>query len=146
MVYHAQIHNQLIMIRVGDRYIVEFDNNFVSPFYLDGMTWISSEQYYQAAKFDDLNHVTYINRLTDPNEIYVQGHSTVYRTKPQWQDHRYEMMRSALWCKFDQNPHLAALLKDTGTAEIVYESRDSYWGDPGENMLGRVLMDVRALL
>jgi ribA/ribD-fused uncharacterized protein len=60
-------------------------------------------------------------------------------------------MRKAVLAKFEQHPDLAALLVATGDARIVeHTDADSFWGDggdgSGQNMLGRILMDVRARL
>jgi len=55
------------------------------------------------------------------------------------------VMRAALHLKFSQNPHLRDLLAGTGDmhlAEIGRFKRD-YWSIKGENMLGRLLMEIR---
>jgi ribA/ribD-fused uncharacterized protein len=53
--------------------------------------------------------------------------------------------------KFEQHPELAAALLATGDSRIVeHTENDSFWGDGGDgsgrNMLGRILMEVRARL
>jgi len=60
-------------------------------------------------------------------------------------------MRRVVRAKFLQHRHLGDVLVSTGDAEIVeHTARDSYWGDGGDgkgkNMLGRILMEVRAEL
>jgi ribA/ribD-fused uncharacterized protein len=69
---------------------------------------------------------------------------------PNWKDIKDNVMRRAVWCKF-QNKDLAKILVDTGDALIVEDSpRDSYWGvgkdGNGLNRLGEILMEVRGLL
>lgn len=60
-------------------------------------------------------------------------------------------MREALDAKFRQHADLTALLLSTGDAVLVeHTENDDYWGDGGDgsgkNMLGRLLMDLRAKL
>jgi len=60
-------------------------------------------------------------------------------------------MRKAVRAKFEQHADLAALLRATDDAPIVeHTTNDTFCGDggdgSGENMLGRILMEVRAEL
>ena len=65
-------------------------------------------------------------------------------------------MRKALRAKFTQHPTLKTLLLGTGNSELVEASdKDDYWGDPsrsarggqkGQNMLGKLLVELRAEL
>jgi ribA/ribD-fused uncharacterized protein len=60
-------------------------------------------------------------------------------------------MREAVLAKFSQHPDLREILLATGDALIVeHTENDSYWGDGGDgsgvNMLGRILVEVRAAL
>jgi ribA/ribD-fused uncharacterized protein len=60
-------------------------------------------------------------------------------------------MSKALNAKFSQHAELKALLLSTGDARLVeHTENDSYWGDGGNgrgrNMLGQLLMQVRAHL
>lgn len=67
-----------------------------------------------------------------------------------WECIKVEVMRDALRAKFkrENNPKLYEMLRSTGDAYIVEDSpRDAYWGigrdGKGENMLGKLLMEVR---
>jgi ribA/ribD-fused uncharacterized protein len=60
-------------------------------------------------------------------------------------------MREAVLAKFSQHPELRAELLATGDAKLVeHTDSDAYWGDGGDgsgrNMLGTILMEVRARL
>lgn len=60
-------------------------------------------------------------------------------------------MTEAVRAKFSQHEDLAAILLGTGDAKLVEHTRnDAYWGDGGDgsgkNMLGQILMRVRAEL
>lgn len=51
--------------------------------------------------------------------------------------------------KFDQHPELKGKLMATGEAEIIEDSKtDAFWGigkkGTGKNMLGKMLMELRA--
>jgi len=59
-------------------------------------------------------------------------------------------MRKGVFQKFYQNPQLKQILLNTRNAELAeHTNRDTYWGDggngTGRNMLGRILMETRAL-
>ena len=60
-------------------------------------------------------------------------------------------MLAALRAKFSQHHQLRTLLLGTGCAQLIEHTRnDSYWGDggdgSGQNMLGKLLMQVRGEL
>ena len=53
-------------------------------------------------------------------------------------------MAKALFAKFSQNRHLKSRLLSTGCAELHEDNkRDKLWGAYGEDMLGKLLIDVR---
>ena len=54
----------------------EFDNFYNCQFYIDNLLWNSSEQAYQALKFDDKQHILKINQETDMSMIIHLGHVT----------------------------------------------------------------------
>ena len=75
-----------------------------------------------------------------------------------WTRRRESIMQSVVAAKFEQNPELGRLLDDTGRATIIEASPiDKVWGAglsarhirddaselPGQNLLGKALMDVR---
>ena len=68
-----------------------------------------------------------------------------------WENIKDNIMRRAVYTKFTQHKNLQVLLCSTGDSKIVeHTKRDSYWGDggdeSGQNMLGRILMETRALV
>ena len=73
------------------------------------------------------------------------------RRRADWDLVRDDVMRKAVWEKFGQNPALADQLLATDDAKLVeHTATDAYWGDGGDgsgrNMLGKILMEVRARL
>lgn len=77
--------------------------------------------------------------------------STPAAVRPDWQQAKVDVMRTALRAKFTQHAAARALLLATGTALLVEASPNDYvWGEgldgTGENLLGKLLMELRAEL
>ena len=116
----------------------------------------SSEALYQALRFP---HLPGFQReiLEQPAPILAKRHAyaRVAETRPNWDRVRVNVMRYALCAKFGSTQGgLLDLLTGTGEAPIVEVShRDDYWGARpvdgrlvGRNVLGRLLMELRAEL
>ena len=125
---------------------------FLSNFYparlmYQGLTYYNAEAAYQAQKC-----ATPADR--DPftalygDEAKHLGRKVVLRSD--WDRIKLPVMEEIVRAKFLQNPHLAARLLRTGTAELLEGNpwHDTFWGvdsktGEGENHLGRILMDLR---
>jgi len=86
---------------------------------------------------------------TDLNPT-IEAYADV-KIRKDWLESRDNVMRSIVQAKFQQHPKLKAMLIETGSLPIEEDSpRDDYWGvgkdRTGKNMLGIILMEVRALL
>jgi ribA/ribD-fused uncharacterized protein len=87
---------------------------------------------------------------------------TDVRAARQWAGTKLRAMRDAVMAKYRQNPKALKILLDTGDSYLAEASYDKYWGVgmeepnprlktlpsgsnpwPGQNWLGRILMDVR---
>lgn len=128
----------------------EFSNFFPCSLELDGAFWPTVEHYFQAAKFSDFDYREQIRMSATPWDARTLGQSRALPIRPDWNAVRVEVMLKALRLKF-QRPELRALLLSTGTYELVENSpHDAFWGagphGRGQNMLGRLLMRVRAEL
>jgi ribA/ribD-fused uncharacterized protein len=117
----------------------------------------TSEALYQACRFPHLPEVQRII-LGEGSPMTAKMRSKPYRnqSRPDWDGVRVKVMKWCLrvkliynWQKFSQ------LLLSTGNLPIVEDSRkDSYWGAMpqdddtlnGQNVLGRLLMDLRIRL
>ena len=71
--------------------------------------------------------------------------------RPDWEAVKDDVMRVAVRAKFTQHEELRELLLSTGDEALVeHTTNDAYWGDGGDgsgkNMLGKILMEVRAEL
>lgn len=74
-----------------------------------------------------------------------------------WDDMKVTIMQELIWLKFTQNPFLKKKLLDTKDATIIEQNywHDNIWGNcdcprctqiPGENLLGKILMETRRKL
>lgn len=150
-------------------------NRFLSNFWpaevrLDGETYPTVEHAYQAAKveYHDVRQVYFpgkgIGYRRWRDDIRTAGSASRARTlgrSPQlplrdgWDEGlRLEVMRGLLLQKFRLGHALLTRLLATGDAELVEGNwwHDTYFGrctcpkcPPGENHLGKLLMEIRAL-
>lgn len=135
---------------VGDEYGA-FSNFAAYPIEIDGKLWPTTEHYFQAQKFAGTPHEEEIRHEISPMVAAKMGRDRQRPLRSDWEAVKDDVMRTALAAKFSQHPELRALLLATGTAVIVEHTKnDSYWGDAGDgsgqNMLGRMLMELRAAL
>ncbi len=128
----------------------DFSNFAAFPIVLDGVQWPTSEHYFQAQKFCGQPFAEKIRNTVSPMRA-----AQMARRQPglrsDWERVKDNVMRTALHAKFTQHRSLHALLLGTQDARLVeHTANDSYWGDggngTGKNMLGRLLMELRAQL
>lgn len=125
-----------------------FSNFSKHPVVIDGITWKTTEHYFQAMKFQGTPHEQKIRNASSPTEAKRLGGTRSVRLRSDWEDVKDDVMYKALQAKFTQHPNIQATLLGTGTATLVeHTSRDSYWGDGGDgsgkNKLGLLLMKLR---
>jgi ribA/ribD-fused uncharacterized protein len=142
-------------------------NWYNSPFTIDNIQFINSEQYFMWRKlkeFDPDNDQLEKELLKSTNsaEMKAIGQQVKNYKDKVWATIRYDVMKTGLLQKFIQNPHLLTKLLNTKDAILVEASpRDKIWGIglnaehamsvgkenwPGENLLGKCLMEVREML
>jgi N-glycosidase YbiA len=124
-------------------------NFYKCPFELDGQIWATSEHYFQAQKITDLEYRERIRTAATPTEAARLGRSRKVAIRADWECIKDQVMKDAVFAKFDQNPAVKKLLLATGNAILIEHTKnDKYWGDggngKGKNMLGKILMEVRA--
>ncbi len=119
---------------------------------LDGLEFPTVEHAYQAAKTLETAARRRIQAASTPALARKMGRKLAVR--PDWPEVKVTVMQELLRQKFARHPHLKELLLATGEAELVEGNtwHDNFWGDcrcprcraaPGENRLGRLLMEVR---
>lgn len=154
----------------------EFSNYYPHPITIEGITYPTSENYYQSQKFvyegaspKSLAYSKIIAQAKTPNKSRIlalqkPGGGYKWRTdlnniieeyksatiNPDWDKVRNNVMRKAIYAKFNHSP-LKDILLETYPSELIESSpRDDYWGEGklknGKNMLGKILEEVRFIL
>ena len=129
----------------------EFSNFARFPIEIDGVVWPSTEHYYQAQKFTDLELQEKIRSAKNPviAKKLAQKHGNKARTD--WAEAKDAVMERAVRAKFEQHAGLRELLLSTGDEDLAEAAlNDYYWGvgedGTGQNRLGLLLMRLRAEL
>jgi ribA/ribD-fused uncharacterized protein len=121
------------------------------PLRIDGVTWPSVEHYYQAQKYEDPAVIKRIRETPSALQARKAGQDRSLQARPDWETAKTDVMRKAIGVKFTQHLSLRRRLLDTGEETLIHESQsDVFWGsgpdDQGLNMLGIIIMEVRAEL
>ena len=139
-----------------------FSNWYSGRFVLDGFEYQHVEQYMMAEKarlFHDTEMYEKILRTADPKKCKALGKKVSGFDPKTWNAFKYEIVKTANRAKFDQNPELKKALLNTGDAILAEANpRDRIWGIahgaevgsrmdpsewPGQNLLGKILMELR---
>lgn len=117
------------------------------------LKWPTSEHLYQALKFYGVNmeRFKYIAAAPGPRMAAAIGRSKELAIRPDWEEVKVDAMRYVVALKFFQSDDIKYKLIGTHDAELIEDSPfDSFWGcgadGNGMNMLGKILMEVRAKL
>lgn len=116
---------------------------------LDGKTWPTSEHYYQAMKFpSDETVQEQVRNCNGPGLAADMGRDRSLPMRKDWDEVKDDVMRTVIRAKFTQREDLKELLQSTESEHIIEDSPiDFYWGcgsdGTGQNMLGRILMEIR---
>jgi ribA/ribD-fused uncharacterized protein len=126
--------------------------------------YTSSEQYMMAEKariMGDSETRTLILAATSAREIKALGRQVKNWDERKWTAERFAVVKRGNMLKFGQNPKMLRHLKRTRGEIVEASPYDAVWGIgldeataertpqekwPGENLLGKVLMEVRAEL
>ncbi|WP_317055416.1 NADAR family protein [Roseovarius rhodophyticola] len=136
-----------------------------SLFELDGKTFKTAEQammYLKAVLFGDLDIAQKILQADDPGTQKALGRQVRGFDEGVWEANRVEIVHRVNLAKFDQNKGLRRKLFQTLGKDLVEASPvDIIWGIglaaevarvtprdlwPGQNLLGKVLTEVRDIL
>lgn len=134
-------------IQKFDGYYAFLSNFWICNIQYEGETYSSVEHAYVAAKTTDPFIREQIRASGSPGQVKRFGRSIVLR--PNWNEIRIPTMRALVAQKF-QDEELRTKLLATGVAALIEGNHwgDRFWGvyqGQGENHLGRILMEVRAL-
>lgn len=121
-----------------------------------GVDFDTSEHAYHWSKFDIGAHPeqrmsirSAIRLSRSAHDAYRVAHENQSLVRPDWTEVRVLTMRAILFAKVTQHPYVLRKLLQTGDRRLVENSwRDPFWGwgpnRDGENMLGKLWMQVRA--
>lgn len=131
----------------------------------DGIEYFCAEQYMMAKKallFNDLKIHKLIMESKEPKEVQDLGRLVKNFDNVIWDNNKFNIVLSGNLLKFKQNKDLLKILLDTNDTILVEASPiDIVWGIGldindenitnelmwrGQNLLGKVLMEVRKIL
>ena len=116
------------------------------PFTVDGVVYLTAEHFYQSRKtINEMERFAVIEQPT-PGRAKREGKKVTLRTD--WDIVRNQVMRNAVFHKFEAHPDLQQKLIDPKATELIEGNTggDTYWGicdGVGENQLGHTLMLLR---
>ena len=133
----------------------EFSNFHPCKVTYNGVTYQSSEVAWQAQKIlnKDIQR-----RFTGYTASMSKREGRRVHLRSDWEEVKYPLMVEVCYAKFSQNEGLKNLLLSTGKEELIEDTtawHDNIWGNcecprcinkPGQNLLGKALMEVRSLL
>lgn len=144
------MRREILFYSVGDE-LGELSNFAPFPIKLSSKQWATSEHYFQAQKFLDVSDRERVRLAKTPALAARLGRDRSKKLRRDWDSVKVSVMRRAVEAKFRQHSDLRQLLLSTGNALLVeHTENDDFWGDAGDgsgqNMLGRILMEVRDAL
>jgi ribA/ribD-fused uncharacterized protein len=128
-----------------------FSNFSPHGFTLKGQWWPTSEHYFQAQKFPGTEHEQAVRQAKTPKQAAEMGRERSRPLRRDWERVKDQIMLEAVRQKFQAHADIRDILLGTGDEELVENAPgDYYWGcgadGSGRNMLGKILMQVRAEL
>ena len=140
----------------------DFSNMSDHSVEIDGVKYVSVEQYFQAMKateFKDDETLKKILKTKTGKAVKALGNKVKDFNEDTWKLRRDDVMKKAVRAKFVQHPDLRKKLVETGEEKIGFaDARDNYWSIgtsmvqekarlpakwKGENHLGKIMMELR---
>lgn len=130
-----------------------FSNLFKCPIEFEGRLYPTAEHAYQAGKAQKTKVREWILAAPSPSLAAMAAHGLyTWDIVPHWNEIKFDRMRRVLLAKFTQHPQLRAILLSTGEKRLVEAGTTNnavnrLWGEVGgvgQNMLGKMLMELRA--
>lgn len=133
----------------------DFLSNFHScPVEFQGIQFKSAEAAFQASK---LENVKDREAFSNYDAAFAKKRGKKVKLRSDWNEVKNDVMLEIVYNKFTQNPELLKLLKETGEVPLTEGNNwhDNYWGvcscykckdKHGKNLLGQILMEIRAFV
>lgn len=141
--------------RANEKPYGAFSNLYRREILFEGEVFPTVEHAYQAGKPRRKEVRDWLLAAPSPALVAMAAHGLyIWDVRTDWNKIKFDRMRQALLAKFTQHPDLAELLQSTGSMRLVEapgtnSSVNRLWGEvngKGENMLGILLMEIRATL
>jgi ribA/ribD-fused uncharacterized protein len=132
-----------------------FSNLYKRSITFEGETFETSEHAYQAGKPRKAEVRKWILSAPSPSLVAMAAHGLyVWDINSDWSKIKFDRMKAVLSAKFSQHSDLQTILLSTGNSRLVESATvdnlvNRTWGEvngQGKNMLGKLLMEVRAEL
>lgn len=125
-----------------------FSNFSPHPVVIDGVTYPTTEHYFQSQKFLDPKIQRRIITASTPMQAAQLGRRRDFPLRKNWESCKDAIMLQAVRAKVAQHPEVKEALLSTGNAPLIeHTANDSYWADggngTGKNRLGKILVQVR---
>lgn len=147
--------SEIRFYRASERPYGAFSNLYRREIEFEGELFPTSEHAYQAGKARRVEVRQWLMRAPSPALVAMAAHGLYYwDVAPGWSRTKFDRMRRVLRAKFTQHQDLQNLLLSTGHARLiecatVNNEVNRLWGEVngvGKNMLGTLLMELRAQL
>lgn len=147
--------DEIKFYRASEKPFGAFSNLYRRPIDFEGQLYPTSEHAYQAGKPRKKEVREWLMAAPSPALLAMAAHGLYYwDVAPGWSQSKFDRMRAVLRSKFTQHEDLQRLLLSTGETRLVESATidsavNRLWGEvngKGENVLGILLMEVRAEL
>lgn len=147
--------DEIRFYRASEKPYGAFSNLYRRAVEFEGETFATSEHAYQAGKARKPEVRNWVLSAPSPALVAMAAHGLYYwDIAPGWSRTKFDRMRGVLRAKFTQHEDLKEMLLSTGDARLVESATvdnevNRLWGEvngEGRNMLGQLLMELRASL
>ena len=147
--------DEIRFYRASEKPYGAFSNLFRRAIDFEDEMFATSEHAYQAGKARKPEVRDWVLSAPSPALVAMAAHGLYYwDIAPGWSRTKFDRMRGVLRAKFTQHEDLKEMLLATGDARLVESATvdnevNRLWGEvngEGRNMLGQLLMELRASL
>lgn len=147
--------DEIRFYRASEKPYGAFSNLYRREIEFEGEVFATSEHAYQAGKARKPEVRKWLMQAPSPALLAMAAHGLYYwDVAPGWSQTKFDRMRRVLAAKFTQHSDLRELLLSTADATLIETATvdnevNRLWGEVngvGQNMLGNMLMDLRAEL
>lgn len=144
--------HEIRFYRASDKPYGVFSNLYRREIAFESQVFPTAEHAYQAGKARKEAVRNWLMAAPSPSLLAMAAHGLYYwDVAPGWSTKKFGRMRAVLVAKFTQQDDLREILLATGTARLIEATTldnpvNRLWGEVngvGQNMLGKLLMEVR---